>query len=99
MILPPRSQIGHHHKVTNITMSPTSLSPILQRLWTRVCGMSIMQRLHLKGSLPLHLNVTFLAQATRRQHSTKNKYQIPDFYFRHEFQAQKMSPLEGTIES
>ena len=27
MILPPTSQIGHHHKVTNITMSPTSLSP------------------------------------------------------------------------
>ena len=27
MILPPTSQISHHHKVTNITMSPTSLSP------------------------------------------------------------------------
>ena len=26
MILPPTSQIGHHHKVTNIAMSPTSLS-------------------------------------------------------------------------
>ena len=26
MILPPTSRIGHHHKVTNITMSPTSLS-------------------------------------------------------------------------
>ena len=25
IILPPRSEIGHHHKVTNITMSPTSL--------------------------------------------------------------------------
>ena len=25
MILPPTSQIGHHHKVTNITMSPASL--------------------------------------------------------------------------
>ena len=27
MILPPTSQISHHHKVTNITMSPTSLFP------------------------------------------------------------------------
>ena len=27
MILPPTSQIGHHHKVTSIKMSPTSLSP------------------------------------------------------------------------
>ena len=27
MILPPSSEISHHHKVTNITMSPTSLSP------------------------------------------------------------------------
>ena len=27
MILPPTSEISHHHKVTNITMSPTSLSP------------------------------------------------------------------------
>ena len=26
MILPPTSQIGHHHKITNIKMSPTSLS-------------------------------------------------------------------------
>ena len=29
MILSPTSQISHHHKVTNITMSPTSLSPLL----------------------------------------------------------------------
>ena len=29
MILPPTSQISHHHKVTSITMSPTSLSPVL----------------------------------------------------------------------
>ena len=28
MILPPTSQISHHHKVTNVAMSPTSLSPI-----------------------------------------------------------------------
>ena len=28
MILPPKSQISHHHKVTNITMSLTSLSPL-----------------------------------------------------------------------
>ena len=28
MIVPPTSQISHHHKVTNITMSPTSLSPL-----------------------------------------------------------------------
>ena len=28
MILPPTSEISHHYKVTNITMSPTSLSPI-----------------------------------------------------------------------
>ena len=27
MILPPTSEISHHHKVTNTTMSPTSLSP------------------------------------------------------------------------
>ena len=27
MILPPTSEISHHHKVTNITTSPTSLSP------------------------------------------------------------------------
>ena len=27
MILPPTSEISHHLKVTNITMSPTSLSP------------------------------------------------------------------------
>ena len=27
MILPPTSEISHQHKVTNITMSPTSLSP------------------------------------------------------------------------
>ena len=30
MILPPTSEISHHHKVTNITMSPTSLSPFEQ---------------------------------------------------------------------
>ena len=28
MILPPTSEISHHHKVTNMTMSPTSLSSI-----------------------------------------------------------------------
>ena len=28
MIMPPTSQIGHYHKGTNITMSPTTLSPI-----------------------------------------------------------------------
>ena len=28
MILPPKSEISHHHNVTNITKSPTSLSPI-----------------------------------------------------------------------
>ena len=28
MILPPKSQIGHHHKLTNITMSPTSPSSL-----------------------------------------------------------------------
>ena len=27
MILPPTSQISHRHKITNITISPTSLSP------------------------------------------------------------------------
>ena len=27
MILPPTAAISHHHKVTNITISPTSLSP------------------------------------------------------------------------
>ena len=25
MLLPPTSQISHHHKVTNLSMSPTSL--------------------------------------------------------------------------
>ena len=29
MILTPKSEISHHHKVTNITMSPLSLSPYL----------------------------------------------------------------------
>jgi len=29
MVLPPKSQIIHHHKVINITMSPTSLSPCI----------------------------------------------------------------------
>ena len=28
MILPPTSEISHHHKVINITMSPLSLSPL-----------------------------------------------------------------------
>ena len=27
MILSPKTEISHHHKVTNITMSPTALSP------------------------------------------------------------------------
>ena len=27
MILSPTSQIGYHHKITNITLSPTSLTP------------------------------------------------------------------------
>ena len=29
---PPTSQISHHHKVTNITMSPTTLSPFMLML-------------------------------------------------------------------
>ena len=32
MILSPKSEISHHHKVTNITMSPTSLSPFLPEI-------------------------------------------------------------------
>ena len=28
MLPQPTSQIGHHHKVTNTTMSPTSQSPL-----------------------------------------------------------------------
>ena len=28
-ILPSTSEISHHHKVTNITMTPTSLSPFM----------------------------------------------------------------------
>ena len=32
MILPPTSQIDHHHKVTNVTMSPISLSPMLMMM-------------------------------------------------------------------
>ena len=45
MILPPTSKISQHHKVTNITMSPTSLSPLiicrlrLNRCWWRMFGM------------------------------------------------------------
>ena len=31
MILQPTSETSHHHKVTNITMSPTSLSPDFRR--------------------------------------------------------------------
>ena len=30
IVLPPTSEISHHPKVTNITMSPTSLSPIFR---------------------------------------------------------------------
>ena len=33
MILSPTSEISHHHKVTNITMSPTSLSPFWRQKW------------------------------------------------------------------
>ena len=33
MILPPTSKISHHHKVTNITMSPLSLSLVVL-VWT-----------------------------------------------------------------
>ena len=33
MILLPTSQISHHHEVTNITMSLTSLSPIFSLEW------------------------------------------------------------------
>ena len=36
MILPPISEIDHHHKVTDIKMSPTSLYPFnLQRFWQK----------------------------------------------------------------
>ena len=35
MILPSTSRISHHHKVTNITMSPTSLSPNLSFSYSR----------------------------------------------------------------
>ena len=35
MILPPTSEISHHHKVTNITMSPTSLSPLMHIVWAK----------------------------------------------------------------
>ena len=41
MILPPTSEISHHHKVTNITMSSTSLSPFLAediRSWREIYG-------------------------------------------------------------
>jgi len=40
MILPPTSEISDHHKVNNITMSPTSLLPLDRitgkriRIWT-----------------------------------------------------------------
>ena len=33
VILLPTSEISHHHKVTNITMSPTSLSPFWGRYY------------------------------------------------------------------
>ena len=32
MILPPTSEISHHHKVTNIRMSPTSLTPRMDQI-------------------------------------------------------------------
>ena len=32
MIPPPTSQMDHHHKVTNITMPPTSLTPLVSIL-------------------------------------------------------------------
>ena len=58
MILPPTYQISHHHKVTNVTMSPTSLSTadgtdenktfiILlighQTIWNFVAGLKILK--------------------------------------------------------
>ena len=36
MILPPTSEISHHYKVTNITMSPTSLSPIFSFYFVKI---------------------------------------------------------------
>ena len=37
MILPPTSEISHHHIVTNITISPTSLSPISSIILKTFC--------------------------------------------------------------
>ena len=37
MILPPISEISYHYKVTKIKMSPTSLSPSIDRSIEPVC--------------------------------------------------------------
>ena len=36
VILPSTSEISHHHKVTNITMSPTSMSPLISTKTTDI---------------------------------------------------------------
>ena len=43
MILQPTSEISHHHKVTNITMSPTSLSPHVKKSVTNFSTLSSSQ--------------------------------------------------------
>ena len=59
MTLQPTSEISHHYKVTNITMSPTSLSPIISdrssclhlgQFWTfNICWKWNKNSLHLSG--------------------------------------------------
>ena len=46
MILPPTSEISHHHKATNITMSTTSLSP------RRNLALRLQNRLYKNDPLP-----------------------------------------------
>ena len=48
MILPPKSEISHHHKVTYITMSPTSLSPL--EIEGSISG-SVVNGFHLIGTI------------------------------------------------
>ena len=47
MILPPRSEISHHQKVTNMTMSPTSLLPFFSSYYWLIDSESEFQTIKL----------------------------------------------------
>ena len=49
MFLPPTSEISHHRKVTNITMSPTSLSPYSDEIPWWTCETSILNGLSMSS--------------------------------------------------